>query len=100
MIVMQTSSQGGFLMSYMSAEDKTYIIRKHKERVYEADTGLDIEEIKKGAEEFYALSDTENHAMLKAKVFDYEELLKLEEIEMKKGKEPVKIKCFLYSKKI
>lgn len=58
-------------MSYISAADKTYIMRKHKERVYEADTGLDIEEIKKGAEEFYALSDTENHAMIKAKAFDY-----------------------------
>ena len=36
-------------MSYISQEDRAYIMRKHKEKVYETDTGLSVEEIKKGA---------------------------------------------------
>ena len=58
-------------MSYISAEAKDYIMRKHKEKLYEESTGLSVEEIKEGADAFYPLSDTENHAMLKAKAFDY-----------------------------
>ena len=53
------------------AQDRAYIERKHKEKVYEENTGLSNEEIKTGTEAFYALSDTENHAMIKAKAFDY-----------------------------
>ena len=53
------------------AEDRAYIMRKHKEKVYETDTGLDNAQIKAGTEAFYALSATENHALIKAKAFDY-----------------------------
>ena len=53
------------------AADREYITRKHKEALYEADTGLDNEEIKKGVEKFYLLSKTEDHALVKAKAFDY-----------------------------
>lgn len=58
-------------MEYISQQDLDYIYRKHKQKVYEENTGLSNEEIKKGTEAFYALSDKENHAMIKAKAFDY-----------------------------
>lgn len=53
------------------AADREYIMRKHKQSVYECSTGLDNEQIKKGVEAFYVLSKTENHALIKAKAFDY-----------------------------
>ena len=53
------------------AADREYIMRKHKEKVYESATGIDNAQIKEGVEAFYALSKTKNHAMIKAKAFDY-----------------------------
>jgi len=53
------------------AADREYIMRKHKEKIYESATGLDNGQIRKGVESFLALSKTENHAMVKAKAFDY-----------------------------
>ena len=58
-------------MDYMCAEDRAYIMRKHKEKIYESSTGLDNARIKAGVEAFYTLSKTENHALIKAKAFDY-----------------------------
>jgi len=71
MILLQQKFQRGFFMKFMCAEDRKYIMRKHKEKVYETDTGLDIAQIKEGVEAFYALSNRENHALIKAKAFDY-----------------------------
>ena len=51
--------------------DREYIMRKHREKLYESATGLDNAQIKAGAEAFYALSKTEDHALVKAKAFDY-----------------------------
>ena len=58
-------------MAIMSGEDREYIVRKHREKLYEVSTGLNNAEIKAGVEAFYALSKTENHAIIKAKAFDY-----------------------------
>ena len=53
------------------AEDREYIVRKYKEALYEADTGISNEDIKKGVDEIYVTSKTEDHAMVKAKAFDF-----------------------------
>ena len=58
-------------MNFIQPEDRDYIMRKHQEKRYEAATGLDNEQIKEGVEAFYALSRQENHALVKAKAFDY-----------------------------
>ena len=53
------------------AEDREYIVRKYKEALYEAGTGISNEDIKKGVDEIYVTSKTEDHAMVKAKAFDF-----------------------------
>ena len=58
-------------MNYLPDENLEYIYRKHKQKIYEADTGLTNEQIKEGVEAFYEPSKTENHALIKAKAFDY-----------------------------
>ena len=58
-------------MNYLPDENIEYIYRKHKQKVYEADTGLTNEQIKEGVAAFYELSHKENHALIKAKAFDY-----------------------------